>query len=251
VTDEARSAHLDVVEPNIARDRDWRSRVIDRSLGEAADRAVARGQAFITAARRLLLASGGEDFTMQQVASEAGLSLRALYQHFDGKDDLLVALVEESQVYFAQTIEDHISDVEDPLHRLSAALLFATRRESHSDEGYTAALARYGLQTSITAPERLGRARQPVLDLFSTLVRDAADAGAIEETDPPTAAATLYLCFVAYGTNEYLGTSLGTASPPSEEFVRFCIQGLGASLPAGWQSQFARKGTGPISPPRD
>src|SRR5687767_307004 len=72
---------------------DWRSRVVSRSLGTAADRAVRRGLALISAAGRLVQKSGGDDFTMQQVASEAGLSLRVLYQHFTGKDDLLVALI--------------------------------------------------------------------------------------------------------------------------------------------------------------
>ena len=53
----------------------WRERVVGRSLGPAADRVVERGQALIAAAGRLVQRDG-EDFTMQQVAAEAGLSLR-------------------------------------------------------------------------------------------------------------------------------------------------------------------------------
>ena len=60
----------------------WRSRVVSRSLAPAADKAVRRGQELISAASRLILRSGGDEFTVQKVASEAGLTLRAFIRRF-------------------------------------------------------------------------------------------------------------------------------------------------------------------------
>lgn len=217
---------------------DWRSRVVTRSLGTATDRAVQRGQQLITAAGRLVQRSGGDDFTMQEVANEAGLSLRVLYQHFSGKDDLLVALIEESQLVFARLLERHVSCRTDPLDRLGAALYFATDTRQHPDTTYSAAMTRYTIRTSISAPEQLGRARRPVIDVFTKFVADAMSAGVIEPGDAEAAATTMYLGYVSFGSNSYAGNSVGSELPSSEQFIRFCIQGLGAQLPTGWEQRF-------------
>ena len=217
---------------------DWRSRVVSRSLGTAADRAVRRGLALISAAGRLVQKSGGDDFTMQQVASEAGLSLRVLYQHFSGKDDLLVALIEESQHVFATLLTRHASRRTDPLERLGVALYFAMDSRQHPDRAYNGALARYATRTSMSAPEQLGRARRPIIEFFTEQITDAMSAGLIDDGDPERAATAIYLGYGAYVSNTYLGNSIGARLPSNTAFIRFSIQGLGADLPLGWEDQF-------------
>ena len=75
---------------------DWQRRVVGRSLRTAAARSVDRGNALIRAAATVLERSDGEDITVQEVADEAGQSLRTLYQYFESKDDLLLAVFEEA-----------------------------------------------------------------------------------------------------------------------------------------------------------
>jgi AcrR family transcriptional regulator len=217
---------------------DWRSRVVGRSLGPAADKAVDRGRTLITAAARLIQQSGGDDFTMQELANEAGLSLGLVYQLFSGKDDLLVALVEEAQVVLAHLIERHAARWSNPLERLGAALYFATDPRQHTDAHYNAAVARYVIRVSLSAPEQLGQARRPVIDVFTKLIDEARLAGRIDDCDPHLAAASILLAYISYEHNILLGNSIGAPIPRNEQFIRFCLLGIGARLPAGWEEQF-------------
>jgi AcrR family transcriptional regulator len=216
---------------------DWRTRMIGRSIGPAADRAIRRGHAIISAAARIIYRSGGDDFTMRKVADEAGLSLRALYQHFSGKDDLLVALFEESQVVFARLIERHAARHADPLERLGAALYFATDPRQHTDRDYNAALTRYVVRASVTAAEQVGHARRPVIEVLTRLINEGMQAGELEPGDPEAAAASISLAYASYQFSTYLGNSIGAALPASEKLIRFWLQGMGAHLPAGWEER--------------
>src|SRR3546814_13448751 len=59
---------------------DWQRRVVSRSLRTARARSIDRGSTLIRAATALLERSGGDTFTVQDIADEAGQSLRTLYQ---------------------------------------------------------------------------------------------------------------------------------------------------------------------------
>ena len=75
----------------------WREQAVARSLDSARLRAENRVQRFIDAAFELLSDSEpGKDFTVQDVVEKSGQSLRSFYQYFGGKQELLLALFEES-----------------------------------------------------------------------------------------------------------------------------------------------------------
>jgi AcrR family transcriptional regulator len=221
-----------------APDGEWRERVVGRSLGPAAERALEQANALLVAAARLLRRSGEDSLTMQKVAAEAGLSMRAVYKHFSGKDDLLVALVEETQTAFARVMEWHADQREDPLEKLGAALYYATDSRQHPDHAYNVAMARYTIATSVTAPAQLGQARRPTIQLLAGLVRASLQAGQLPIGDPESGAAWINLAYVSLQWNTYFGSSIGAPLPGNEAFIRYCIDGLGASLPAGWEQQF-------------
>ncbi|GAA0998078.1 hypothetical protein GCM10009555_096730 [Acrocarpospora macrocephala] len=218
--------------------RDWRSRVVNRSLGLAADKAVQRGQAFISAASRLIRGGDAKDLTMQKVAAEAGLSLRVLYQHFASKDDLLVALVEEAERTFTQLMRQRVEQYTEPLDRLGAALYFATDKRLHTDEGFNRAMASYTMQAAVVSPEQLGRARRPVTQFFAELIDKVMRAGLARADDPENAAVNLLLTYVNYQTNIYLGNFMGGPLPSSESLIRFCLAGLGVEVEEGWNERF-------------
>src|SRR5207302_1856496 len=74
----------------------WRERAVSRSLTAARSRAEERVQRFLDAAFALIDEKGTTDFTIQEVIDRSNQSLRAFYQHFNGKDELLLALFEET-----------------------------------------------------------------------------------------------------------------------------------------------------------
>ncbi len=216
----------------------WRARVVGRSLAPAADKAVRRGQQLISAASNLILRSGGDEFTVQKVASEAGLTLRSFYQHFSGKDDLLIALIEESQLVMARLLTRHAARFAEPLDRIGSALYWAFDERQHTAGDYNAALLRYVQRTSLTAPERVSAARRPVVAVFTSLIDEAMVAGSIERGDPERSAFALMALQLTYTRVTYLGNDLSSRLPSIPELVRSCIHGLGARLPIGWEQRF-------------
>ena len=96
---------------------------VSRSLNAAKSRAEKRAQRFLDAAFELIDEKGTTDFTIQEVIDRSKQSLRGFYQYFDGKDELLLALFEET---IRESIEDirAVSEAEDePLARLHAFVI--------------------------------------------------------------------------------------------------------------------------------
>src|SRR3546814_16673774 len=115
------------------READWKRRVVGRWLRTAAERSVDRGLSLINAAVSVIQRSNGADITVQEVADEAGQSLRTLYQYFESKDDLLLAVFEEAMRTYASMIERATKELTDPLDRLARAMLAAVRMPEVSD----------------------------------------------------------------------------------------------------------------------
>src|SRR6201985_1123439 len=61
-----------------------------------------RGDRFIKTAVEILGETGRTDFTVQEVVARSKTSLRAFYQHFSSKDELLLALFDRT---IAQSVE--------------------------------------------------------------------------------------------------------------------------------------------------
>jgi AcrR family transcriptional regulator len=74
----------------------WRHRAVSKSLRAARTRAEQRVQRFLDAAFALIDERGTSEFTIQEVVDRSKQSLRGFYQYFDGKDELLFALLEET-----------------------------------------------------------------------------------------------------------------------------------------------------------
>ena len=119
-----------------APDSSWQQRAVDRSLGTARARAVSRSEQILAAARELMVASGGLDFTVQDIVDRSGLSLRSFYKHFGGKDELLMALLEELLREFAEDLRAEVDAEADPVDRLKAYVRgFYQRASVASDHG--------------------------------------------------------------------------------------------------------------------
>ena len=74
----------------------WRERAVARSLNAARFRAEQRVQRFLDAAFELIDEKGTTEFTIQEVVDRSKQSLRSFYEYFDGKDELVLALFEET-----------------------------------------------------------------------------------------------------------------------------------------------------------
>src|SRR6266513_80156 len=98
----------------------WRQRAVSRSLNAARSRAEQRVQRYLDAAFELIDEKGTTDFTIQEVIDRSKQSLRGFYQHFDGKDELLLALFEDSMLESEADLRDVVDAESDPIERLHA-----------------------------------------------------------------------------------------------------------------------------------
>lgn len=213
---------------------DWRRRVVDRSLRSAAERSVDRGQALIRAAGAVLDRANGDDITVQAVADEAGQSLRTLYQYFSSKDDLLLAVFEESMRTYAKLIWRAVEPLDDPLERLAGALLAAIRMPEITGSGIDRGLARLRLRLSESEPDRLGRAQAALVAVVRSLVEAAAADGRIEVADADSATFMVLALNAAHITAGTLGNDAGVSRPEEHTEVTFCLRGLGADVDQKW-----------------
>src|SRR5271155_3333619 len=96
-------------ETSITNPSNWRVRVIDRSFERAAAssgdrrtpdaiarRALRSSSRLVVAALELAEEVDSSSFTVQDVLDRADISLQTFYRHFQNKDELLLAVMEEA-----------------------------------------------------------------------------------------------------------------------------------------------------------
>src|SRR5262245_18442938 len=86
-----------------------RRRAVSKSLSAARTRAEQRIQRLLDAAFEVIDEKGTTEFTIQDVVDRSKQSLGGFYQYFEGKDELLFALLEET---IRESLEDLRSAVE-------------------------------------------------------------------------------------------------------------------------------------------
>src|SRR4051795_4993036 len=101
----------------------WRERAVSRSLNAARSRAEVRVQRFLDAAFSLIDEKGTTEFTIQEVIDRSKQSLRGFYQYFDGKDELLLVLFEETIRESVADIQKVVDAESDPVKRLRACAM--------------------------------------------------------------------------------------------------------------------------------
>jgi AcrR family transcriptional regulator len=229
---------VDVEAGTEAQGADWQRRVVGRSLDGARRRSIDRGARLIRAAATVLERTGGESLTVQEVADEAGQSLRTLYQYFSSKDDLLLAVYEESSGTYARMIRAAIAEVDEPVERLAAGLIAATRMPAlHDRAGVDRGLSRLRLQLSQAEPALLARSQEPVTAVLRELVADALEAG--RSTVMGVDQATWFVSSVRGSSTlaSTLGNDLSVELPDPIEVSQFCLGGLGLERPREWHEQ--------------
>ena len=160
-----------------------------RGLEEPERRArPARSSAFrglLDAAFALIDERGTTEFTIQEVVDRSKQSLRGFYQYFDGKDELLFALLEES---IRESLEDLRAAVESeskPLERLRAFTIrlhewcepLGTRRKRGAHNRVP--ISEFSLQLALKDPERLAAVMAPISRMLIELLKAAVAAGSL------------------------------------------------------------------------
>jgi AcrR family transcriptional regulator len=203
----------------------WEGRALRRSLSAAHTRSVERMTRLLAAARDLANETGSARFTVAQVASRANVSLKSFYRSFAGKDELLLALLEEDSRLGAGLLSEAIAAHEDPVARLQGYIEGLFGLLTHPGAiGYAGVLVREHRRLAEDHPSELSTALAPLVDLLTSTIRavDRVDAG--NRSDASRAAETVFGLLLS-GIND---VTVGRSNPQemASWLWQFCWTGL-------------------------
>lgn len=188
----------------------------------------ARQERLIDAARELATESGSAAFTVAEVARRARASLKGFYACFAGKDDLLLALLEEDSRVGATLVAEQVARHDDPVDRLRAYVhgLFSLVAQPGA-LGYVGVLVREHRRLGEERPDDLRAALAPLVELLARELAYATATGRAATPDPGRDAETVFGLLLA-GVHE---VTLGRRDPYDEatDLWRLCWSGLGTA----------------------
>ena len=176
----------EVETPDGANEPSWRERAVSRSLNAARSRAEQRVQRFLDAAFSLIDEKGTTEFTIQEVIERSKQSLRGFYQYFTVKDELLLALFEETVREANDDLRAVIEPAGDPLERLKAFTICLHEWCDPSDKPRKRGthnrrpIIEFSVQLAGDHAERVKAAMAPISRMMLELVEAAGAAGAID-----------------------------------------------------------------------
>ena len=204
----------------------WQERTVERSLKSARQRAISRGHQFIAAAVELLRTTGKADFTVQEVVDRSGMSLRSFYQHFATKDDLLLALVEETVQQHVAAARSRVDAESDPAAKLSA-LLTAIFGSPETDDPASRGLALFQWHLADSRTEEFAATIQPYLDTVGEIVEaGVADGSFRADIGVPVMSTLVVQTLMSILDMRVLGVGAGTGVVTANDMVQWCLSGL-------------------------
>jgi AcrR family transcriptional regulator len=212
--------------------KSWRQRAVSKSLSAARTRAEQRAQRLLDAAFELIDEKGTTEFTIQEVVDRSGQSLRGFYQYFEGKDELLFALLEENIDEALTDLREAADSETEPLAKLRAFTIrlhewcepIGAKRKRGSHDRMP--LSEFSLQLALKDPERLAGVMAPVSRIVIELLEAAIANGDLEVAEPRRAALLIQQT-VMYGWFMNRLVPNPRARVTAEEAWEFCLHGLG------------------------
>jgi AcrR family transcriptional regulator len=169
----------------------WQERAVERRLSTAKAQAIARSSRFLATALELVEESGSAEFTIQTLIDRSSLSLRAFYQHFEGKDELLLALYESITSEFTEAIRQDVAAADGPMEQLEAfCRAFLARSESSGAIGGKV-MTLFSLTLEIDQPRDFYKVWEPHHKLLTKILSSCARAGLVRTDLTPAQLTTL------------------------------------------------------------
>ena len=210
----------------------WAERAADRSplVQRSRSRSLQQAKVIVDAARRLI-GENGDSFTTQELVKEAGVALQTFYRYFAGKDQLLLAVIEDMVSEAAATYAESASEIPDPVARLRVYVMMAVR--SLDADGRGAVGARFitteHWRLHRLFPDELAQATKPFTDLVRREVQAAAEAGLLKPSDIDHDAWFVTALVMAVYHHYAFAASKEPAEVIGNHLWAFCLSALGGT----------------------
>jgi AcrR family transcriptional regulator len=207
----------------------WEARAASRALARQRKAVLGRSHKLVRAALEILEAQGYEELTVQAVVARAGLSLRAFYQRFSGKDELLIAVFEESIRATAAELTAWAETSIDPLERVER-FVTALYRRSFEVPRSSDLLSREHLRLAEERPDELVYATAPLKTPLTRYLEDGMRTGQIRQTEPARLAVFIYQLVVSMIHANVLGEEpIEDLDRATSELWDFCRHAIATS----------------------
>lgn len=192
------------------------------------DAEITRGDRFIKTAVAILGETGRTEFTVQEVVARSKTSLRAFYQHFSSKDELLLALFERTIAQSAQAWRAETAGL-DGTSALKLLIDRITQQpESTTQDSLNRALTLYNQHLAETRPRDYARVLSPLHRLIRDIVGQGITEGAFNPgLDVGASAAIVMQTMMGAQRLHWLGAELNGAPLDAGQLYEFCSRALG------------------------
>lgn len=177
----------------------WEERSTNRVLESRRDQILGRSRQIVEAGYELLETEGLEGLTIRAVLKKTGLSRRAFYERFADKDELVLAVFEQTIRLAASHYSEQFEALPDPMERLqlmvtSIVLGRSTLEGADNEQGNRrgAAMSREHLRLAESRPDDLQAALSPLITLIARQLSDGMKVGVVRHSDPQRLAALVY-----------------------------------------------------------
>ncbi|ORW12167.1 hotdog fold thioesterase [Mycobacterium kyorinense] len=190
---------------------------------------VTRGERFIKTAVEILGETGRTDFTVQEVVARSKTSLRAFYQHFASKDELLLALFDRTMAQTARAWRAETTGLDSTAAMKLVIDRISAQPESTRQDSLNRALSLYNQHLAETRPRDYARVLLPLHQLIRDIVQRGITEGVFRPGIDASAAAAIVMQTVLGAQRlHWLGAELSGAPIDAAQLYDFCIRALGA-----------------------
>ena len=197
-------------------------------MTDADDAEVTRGDRFIKTAVEILAETGRTDFTVQEVVARSKTSLRAFYQHFSSKDELLLALFDRTIAHSAQTWRAETNGLDSTAALKLVLDRISQQAESSTQDSLNRALSLYNQNLAETRPREYARVLSPLHRLICDIVRQGIAEGVFNpRLDVGAAAAIVMQTIIGAQRLHWLGSELNGTPIDAGQLYDFCSRALG------------------------
>jgi len=169
-----------------------------RGIVTDAQQILERSRSIVAAAYVLLDKEGLEGLTIRAVLVKTGLSRRAFYERFAGKDDLMLAVFEHTVRLAADHYRAQVATLTDPMARMELIVTCIVLGESTLKEGggnisrRGAAMSREHLRLAQSRPDDLQAALDPLIALIAEQLFRGMEVGSVRDCAPQRLATLVY-----------------------------------------------------------
>lgn len=214
--------------PGSVPDMSWAERAADRppSVERSRVRRVEQASQIVQAAQRLL-ETDGSGFTTQELIKEAGVALQTFYRYFAGKDELILAVLEETISAGVAAIEERGAVLDDPLDRLRLYVTATLEGLDGESQGAIRFITAEHYRLHQLFPDELAEASQPFADMLIPEITAATAAGHLHSSDVEGDAWYVAQLSMATFHHYAFATPSVPISEVADQLWSFCLRALG------------------------